>query len=912
MGFMQFFHDLRIRNKLLIAYSVIFFLTISFGSFTIYSFIRRNIASNIENELKNTTTTLLNMVRTSAAISIKNHLRAVAERNREIASHYYRLYQGGELTEAEARRQAGDVMLSQTIGKTGYIYCLTRDGIIDIHPKKELIGADLSEYAFIRDQKIRKEGYLEYDWKNPGEEKARPKALYMTYFEPWDWIISVSSYRSEFLELVKVGDFRQSILSVKFGETGYSFVLDTQGNLIVHPKLEGRNYYDAKDASGRYFIRQIIQQKSGKITYTWKNPGEDTAREKLVIFNYIPEYNWIVTSSSYLEEFYAPLRTVQEIILATFIVSLMVVLPITMRISASITNPLRELMARFAKGAEGDISVRMTPRAGDEMGQLARYFNTFMERLEVYSASLQSEIADRKRAEEAIRESEAKYRELVQSANSIILRMDPRGDITFFNEYAQRFFGFSEEEIVGCNVVGTIVPEEESPGNDPENMVAGIITNPDRFRYHEAENMRRSGERVWISWTNRAIRDEDGKIVEHLCIGNDVTESRHAQQEMSRMRRYLQNIVDSMPSVLVGTDTRGQITLWNREAENIAGISQEDARGRQLNGVFPVLENQMDMVTRAIAEHQVKTREKVTHHQDGTTHYFDIVVYPLIVDAVEGAVIRMDNVTARVHMEDMMVQSEKMMSVGGLAAGMAHEINNPLGGIIQSIQNISRRLSPEMPANREAALSCGLELEKVRLYLEQRRIIQFLDGIRDAGERASRIVENMLNFSRRSESRHAAINLSELLEKTVELAAHDYDLKKKYDFRRITVERDFDPDVPEVPGSPNEIEQVILNLLRNAAQAGSSDPRITLRLRRNHDRVLIEIEDNGVGMDEETRKRVFEPFFTTKDVGIGTGLGLSVSYFIITNNHNGAMSVESQPGKGSRFTIELPLLREAS
>ena len=218
----------------------------------------------------------------------------------------------------------------------------------------------------------------------------------------------------------------------------------------------------------------------------------------------------------------------------------------------------------------------------------------------------------------------------------------------------------------------------------------------------------------------------------------------------------------------------------------------------------------------------------------------------------------------------------------------------------------------DMPANREAASACGLELERVQLYLEQRRIIQFLEGIRDSGERAARIVENMLNFSRRSESRQVEINLSELLEKTIELAAHDYDLKKKYDFRRIEVVRDFDDDVPVVPGSPNEIEQVILNLLRNAAQAGSDDPRITLRLSKSRHAARIEIEDNGIGMDEDTRKRVFEPFFTTKDVGVGTGLGLSVSYFIITNNHKGAMSVDSRQGEGTRFTIELPLSREAA
>ena len=182
-------------------------------------------------------------------------------------------------------------------------------------------------------------------------------------------------------------DFRDSILSIVFGQTGYSYVLDLEGNLIVHPSLEG-NYFEATDVKGRQFIREICQRKSGKIIYSWEPTDEPEAREKLVIFNYIPEYEWIVASSSYLEEFYAPLKTIGHLILATVVISLVLVLPITLRISSSITNPLQELMNRFALGARGDISVRMQRQSRDEVGTLANYFNTFMERLEVYSESL--------------------------------------------------------------------------------------------------------------------------------------------------------------------------------------------------------------------------------------------------------------------------------------------------------------------------------------------------------------------------------------------------------------------------------------------------------------------------------------------------------------------------------------------
>jgi signal transduction histidine kinase len=309
------------------------------------------------------------------------------------------------------------------------------------------------------------------------------------------------------------------------------------------------------------------------------------------------------------------------------------------------------------------------------------------------------------------------------------------------------------------------------------------------------------------------------------------------------------------------------------------------------------------------------SREKIRRHIDQEVCYNNIFVYPLIANGSQGVVLRIDDVTERVRFEEMMIQTEKMMSVGGLAAGMAHEINNPLGGIVQSAQNIIRRISPELPINEQTARDCGTDLESVRAYLDKRNILKFLESIRESGQRAAKIVGNMLNFSRQSESLMAPVNLPELLNRSTELAAHDYNLKKKYDFRHIEIIRDFAPDLPKVPCTATEIEQVILNLIRNAAQAMSggkgqmSDVKghIILRLKKEENMARIEVEDNGPGMDEKTLERIFEPFFTTKEVGTGTGLGLSVSYFIITNNHKGTIKAESVPGKGTKFIIHLPL-----
>ena len=294
----------------------------------------------------------------------------------------------------------------------------------------------------------------------------------------------------------------------------------------------------------------------------------------------------------------------------------------------------------------------------------------------------------------------------------------------------------------------------------------------------------------------------------------------------------------------------------------------------------------------------------------GDVRYVDVMVYPLLHDS-DGSVVCIDDVTERVRIEDMMVQTEKMMSVGGLAAGMAHEINNPLGIMAQGCQNVIRRLSEEIPGNQAVAEELGLDLDLLREYLSRRGIYRFLEGMQEATGRASRIVSDMLAYSRRSTSSFVPVRLNELIDTVLRLASHDYDLKKSYDFRRIRIERETIGQSDEVFCDDMAIEQVLLNLLRNAAQAMAASPserspEIKLGVVDEADCVRLEVADNGPGMGEEVSRHLFEPFFTTKPVGVGTGLGLSVAYFIITEQHRGSIEVETAPGRGTRFIIRLP------
>ena len=384
-------------------------------------------------------------------------------------------------------------------------------------------------------------------------------------------------------------------------------------------------------------------------------------------------------------------------------------------------------------------------------------------------------------------------------------------------------------------------------------------------------------------------------------------------KQLTGFQNYLNSIIDSMPSALIALDEQLYVTQWNQEASALSGTRLDEALNQPIFLAFEPLKPFLPQLKETVEQHSVVKIERVTWVKDDEARHYALTFYPLMGGAGRGVVIRIDDITQRLSLEEMMVQSEKMLSVGGLAAGMAHEINNPLGAILHNVQNIRRRLSNELPKNLETAEQLGVELDNVNQYLRSREVPQLLDGIQQAGARAAKIVTHMLSFSRRSNRQMAPCDLPALIDQAVEIAGNDFDLAIGFDFKGQAIIRQFDPQLGPVPGTANELEQVLLNLLKNAAQAihlreDDSEPgRIILRTRLNPPWAEIQVEDNGIGMSENVRKRTFEPFFTTKEIGQGTGLGLSVSYFIITNNHKGQMEVQSTLGQGTCFTLRLPL-----
>lgn len=607
----------------------------------------------------------------------------------------------------------------------------------------------------------------------------------------------------------------------------------------------------------------------------------------------------------------------------TILAALAVIVCVTQIILRSfLSKPLQYLHERIDRIAEGDYGYDSRAYKQMEIESIISKFDEMAMKIEAREKSLED-------LNTRLRAAHQRLFDIIEFLPDATFVMDEQKKVISWNKAMEAMTGVKKEDILGQGDYAYAMPFY----GVRRPVLIDLLDQPRPEIEAEYKNVKRVGKTLYAEvflpamhegrgihlWGAAApLLDKEGKQAGAIEVLRDITEQKLTEEEMLRLRNYLSSIINSMPSLLVGVSENERVVLWNATAEQITGLRAKDAQGKNFLEALPFLGNQLERIHEAIRSGRVQLDSKVIRTVDGETRYEDVTVYPLRSPGGGGAVIRVDDVTQRVRIEEMMIQSEKMLSVGGLAAGMAHEINNPLGVILQATQNVLRRLSPDIPANAHIAEKCSTTLDAVREYLEQREIFLFLEDVRSSGLRAAQIVENMLSFSRKPDSEGSSTNLADLMDRTLLLAESDYDLKKRHDFRKIEIVREYHPDVPLVICQSGKIQQVFLNILRNGAEAMSETwgpdrtPRFVLRVLPRGSMVQVEIEDNGSGMDEATRRRVFEPFFTTKPPGVGTGLGLSVSYFIVTENHGGTLSVASHPGMGSRFIIVLPVERTAN
>jgi two-component system NtrC family sensor kinase len=524
------------------------------------------------------------------------------------------------------------------------------------------------------------------------------------------------------------------------------------------------------------------------------------------------------------------------------------------------------------------------------------------------------DLTEVQRDKEALRQSEEKFRRILAGVPDIAWTADRQGRILYISPKAEAVFGYSKAEMCENDIwLSRIHPADFS--RVKETYEALFL---DQRAFDQEYRLRRKdGEWIWV-YSRATNTHEDKGIWYADGILSDITERKRAEEELHLAQFAIEHASDAI--FRIGSEA--QILYVNREACRFSERSREELLEMTISQIDPLFPKETwDAFWREIKMRGSMTLETVNQTKHGRFFPVEVTADYLQLDGQEFVFSFVRDITERNALESQLRQAQKLESVGQLAAGIAHEINTPtqfvndnltflqdawqaiyslLEQYRNAIQNAAGALPPEVTAALdEAARMCDFEFLAVEV---PRAIDQSLDGAR----RVAEIVRAMKEFSHPDSGSKTAADLNRAIESTIVVARNEW----KYVAKIAT---DFDRPLPPVICYPGDINQVILNLLVNAAHAikEKSAERemglITVRTRRKDAFVEIAVTDTGTGIPEAIRSRIFDPFFTTKEVGKGTGQGLALAHNVIVKKHGGKIWFETEMGRGSTFFVELPI-----
>lgn len=512
--------------------------------------LREEYVENQKNLIKNETERVIDYInykKSQAEVRLKQVIRSRTNEAYSIASHLYNKHKA-VMDSASIQEIIKDALRPiRYNNQRGYFFITRLDGVEILfadRPKMEGLNLidmqDTQGKYVIRDMIgiIRRsgKGFYRYTWTKPNETgKDFPKIAYITHFEPFDWLIGTGEYLDDVVRDIQ-HEALERLGKITFGDKGYIFAGQWDGFSLSGP-AKGRNMIDITDVNGIKIVQELIRvSKSGGgyVSYVMPKIDSDVTYKKLSYTTAIPEWKWYVGAGVNIDKIehvidqkkIASQNRVRNHILRVISI-LLAILIVILLVVRYVSNKTKKSFNLFAK---------FFAKAATKSAQIDSEMLPFTE-FEVLAQSANRMIRERNTFENALRESERNYRELVQSANSIILRMDTEGKVLFFNKYAQDFFGYHEEDILGKNVIGTIVPQKDSAGSDLALMIKEIGTYPERYIANENENIRHNGERVRVAWMNKAIYTDSAEVKEILCVGIDVTEKWQLEKRLSQAQK---------------------------------------------------------------------------------------------------------------------------------------------------------------------------------------------------------------------------------------------------------------------------------------------------------------------------------------------------------------------------------------
>ena len=496
------------------------------------------------------------------------------------------------------------------------------------------------------------------------------------------------------------------------------------------------------------------------------------------------------------------------------------------------------------------------------------------------------DITERKKFEKELKESEEKFRNLFERVQHGLFISSQEGRFLDCNQAMLEMAGYpNKEEFLKINIAKDLYASPED-----REAFRRLVEQQGFVKDLEVEFKKKNGEKITVLLTAHVKRDEKGEVVRYEGINIDISDRKRMEKELKEANDFLMKLIESSVDGIIVTNMKGDILLFNNGAEKLLGYKSEEVVGKMhIRNIYQsgVAKEVMDKLkspdyggvgklTSFPIFHRGKDGELIEGDLSASLIYDEkgneIASVGIFKDLRER--LRIERELQK--MQEALLQSEKLAAMGRLTSQIAHELNNPIYGIMNTLELLKTEIPPESKRRRILDLS----LSEI--------------------QRLSEMLRNMLSFSKPEEEKRRPIKIDELIEGILLV------MEKQMRESNVQVETFFDPDIPEIMASTNQMRQVVLNILKNAKEAMPKGGILTVRTSREDNSVLIHIQDTGMGVPEENRDKIFEAFFTTKQKVKGVGLGLSVCYGII-KDHGGNIQVESEEGKGTTFVISLPI-----
>ncbi len=495
------------------------------------------------------------------------------------------------------------------------------------------------------------------------------------------------------------------------------------------------------------------------------------------------------------------------------------------------------------------------------------------------------DITERKRVERELRDSERRYRSLVERVQHGIFISTKEGRFLDCNPALLEMLGYpSKEEFLKIDIARDLYVNPKD-----RRRFQKLIEGQGFVKDFEVDFKSKDGQTITILLTAHVLKGPDGEVIGYEGLNIDISQRKRMERELREANEFLINLIESSVDGIIVAGTKGEILIFNNGAERILGYESEEVIGGM---------NIRELYPPGVAQEVMQKMRSNNYGEAGKLNAFRVVLRnkrgewidcdlsaSLIYDDQGNEICSIGifkDLRERLKMEErlhetqqQLLQSEKLAAMGRLTSQIAHELNNPIYGIMNTLE----LLKTEIPAESKRRKVLEMSLSET--------------------ERLSEMLRNMLSFSKPEEEIRRPVDINELLQGIVLF------IDKQMMETNIDIETRYGEEIPEVMGSTNQLRQVFLNIIRNAKEAMPQGGILSLETRREDKRVIVRIRDTGIGIPQEIRGKIFEAFFTTKHEVKGVGLGLSVCYGII-KDHGGEIRVESEEGRGSTFSIILP------